>query len=91
MTLYKNYCDRRIAQKKQELNDIPCCPTRIPIIGPLLFSLLIFSPFILSSSGVDSDSEVTSNESIEERLLSNDQSFPILEISAKARPTSLQE
>ena len=91
MILYKKYQDRRAVRKGQEPDDIPCCPTRIPIIGPLLFSLLIFSPFILSNSDVDPDQKIASSTSIDEQVLNRDQSSPILEISDKTPLTSFYE
>jgi len=64
MITYKNYCNRRTDRKGQEPNDIPCCPSRMPIIGPILFSLFIFSPYFLSSS----NSEKSPNAVIDESL-----------------------
>lgn len=61
---YKNYRTRRIARKGPKPDDIACCPTRIPIIGPILFSLLIFSPYFLPSSERDQSQDPESEEQI---------------------------
>ena len=47
---YKNYCNRRTAKKGLEAEESHCCPLRMPIIGPILFSLFIFSPYFLPSN-----------------------------------------
>jgi hypothetical protein len=61
MMAYKNYCNRRTAKKGQEAEESHCCPLRMPIIGPILFSLFIFSPFLLPNSDSDNIPELASN------------------------------
>jgi hypothetical protein len=61
MMAYKNYCNRRTAKKGLEAEESHCCPLRMPIIGPILFSLFIFSPFLLPSSDSDNIPELASN------------------------------
>ena len=68
MMAYKNYCNRRTAKKGQEAEEGHCCPLRMPIIGPILFSLFIFSPFLLPSSDSDNIPELASNPLIDEEL-----------------------
>lgn len=63
MIAYKNYCNRREVQHTQEAEETHCCPSRIPIIGPILFSLFIFSPFFMPGS----DKEENHNPVLEER------------------------
>ena len=48
---------------------------RMPIIGPILFSLFIFSPFILPTS--DADKNVELDSTIEELLLPSKKPSPI--------------
>ena len=78
---YKNYCNRRTAKKGQKAEESQCCPLRIPIIGPILFSLFIFSPFILPTSDVDESPELVSNSIVEEPFPPNDDAPPMLEIA----------
>jgi hypothetical protein len=69
MNAYKKYCNRRAAQKEPETEQSHCCPSRMPIIGPILFSLFIFSPFILPTSEPDKLTELASDSTVEEPLL----------------------
>ena len=70
MMAYKNYCNRWTAKKGQEAEASHCCPLRMPIIGPILFSLFIFSPFLLPGSDSDNIPELASNPL-------NDEEFPL--------------
>jgi hypothetical protein len=65
MLPYKKYYNRRAAQKGQEIEETHCCPSRMPIIGPILFSLFIFSPLILPTSDPDTIPHSTPNSVIE--------------------------
>jgi len=69
MMAYKNYCDRRAAQKGQASEESHCCPLRMPVIGSILFSLFIFSPYFLPSSDSENFSDLESNSAIKETLL----------------------
>jgi len=89
MMPYKNYCNRRTAKKGQEAEESHCCPLRMPIIGPILFSLFIFSPFILASSDGDKNLELVSDSTVEEPLLDKNASLPILEIPDNDHHSSL--
>ena len=86
---YKNYCNRRNSKKGQEAEESHCCPSRMPIIGPILFSLFILSPFILPSSDADKNLEIASDPTVEEPLLANDSSLPIQEILDNDQQSSL--
>jgi len=55
----------------------------MPIIGPILFSLFIFSPLILPTSDADKSPELVSDSTAKEPLLPYDQPQPIPEISDK--------
>ena len=88
---YKKYCSRRAAQKGQETEETHCCPSRMPIIGPILFSLFIFSPLIFPTSDTDKSPAFVSDSPVEEPLLPNDQPSAILQISDKDRLRSLPE
>jgi len=68
MMAYKSYCNRRTAKKGQEAEESHCCPLRIPIIGPILFSLFLFGPFLLSSSDSDNIPDLASNPLIDEEF-----------------------
>jgi len=73
MSAYKKYCHRRAVHKGPETEEIHCCPSRMPIIGPILFSLFIFSPFILPTSEPDKLTTLASDSTVEEpRLPTND-------------------
>jgi hypothetical protein len=89
MMAYKNYCNRRTAKKKgQDPEESHCCPLRMPIIGPILFSLFIFSPFILPTSDRE-NLELVSDSTVEEPRLTKDDSLPILEIPDNDQHSSL--
>ncbi len=95
MRAYRDYCNRRGTRKGLKVDDIPCCPTRLPIIGPILFSLFIFSPFILPTSEADKNSEmVTDSMAQEVLLLPNDHSLPQVEITetqyARSQPVPVK-
>jgi hypothetical protein len=68
MMVYTNYCNRRTVKKGPEAEEGHCCPLRMPIIGPILFSLFIFSPFLLPSSDSDNIPELASNPLIDEEF-----------------------
>jgi hypothetical protein len=90
MMAYKNYCNRRTAKKKgQDPEESHCCPLRMPIIGPILFSLFIFSPFILPTSDREKNLELVSDSTVEEPRLTKDDSLPILEIPDNDQHSSL--
>jgi hypothetical protein len=89
MMAYKNYCNRQSAKKGQEAEESHCCPSRMPIIGPILFSLFIFSPFILPTSDADKNLEIVSDPTVEEPLLTKDSSLPIQEILDNDQQSSL--
>ncbi len=89
MTTYKNYCNRRSAQKGPETEETHCCPSRMPIIGPILFSLFIFSPFILPTS--DADKNIELDPALEEPLLPHEDPLPILKTSDREQHRSLPE
>jgi hypothetical protein len=91
MMAYKNYYNRRTAKKGQEAEESHCCPSRMPIIGPILFSLFIFSPFILPTSEAEKSPELASDSTVEEPLLPKDASLPILEIPDNDQHSSLPE
>jgi len=65
MIAYKKYCSRRAAQKGQETEETHCCPTRMPIIGPILFSLFIFTPYFLPSSDPGQTQNPVGKESLQ--------------------------
>ena len=67
--MYKSYCNRRAGRQTQEPEATHCCPSRMPIIGPILFSLFIFSPFILPSSESANPSNLESHSEIKEPYL----------------------
>ena len=85
MMAYKNYCNRRTAKKGQEAEESHCCPLRMPILGPILFSLFIFSPFLLPSSDSDNTSELASNPLIDEESPPGANSLQKSEIKDKDR------
>jgi len=89
MMAYKNYCNRRNSKKGQEAEESHCCPLRMPIIGPILFSLFILSPFILPNSDGDKNLELVSDPTVEEPLLDKGASPPILEIPGNDQHGSL--
>lgn len=91
MLPYKKYCNRRAAQKGQETEETHCCPSRMPIIGPILFSLFIFSPFILPSSDTDKSSELETDSIAKESLLPYDEPLLILKDSDSDKQVSLPE
>ena len=84
---YKNYCSRRTARKGQESDDIACCPLRMPIIGPILFSLFIFSPLILPASEADKSPELTPDSAMKEKLLLDDDPLPTMETAESHHQT----
>ena len=86
---YKNYCNRRTAKKGQEAEESHCCPLRMPRIGPILFSLFIFSPFILPTSDREKNLELVSDPTVKEPRLTKDDSLPILEIPDNDQHSSL--
>jgi hypothetical protein len=85
MMAYKNYCNRRTVKKGQEAEEGHCCPLRMPIIGPILFSLFIFSPFLLPSSDSDNIPELVSNPLINEEITPEANSLQKSAIKDKAR------
>jgi hypothetical protein len=78
---YKNYCNRRKAKKGQEPEESHCCPLRMPLIGPILFSLFIFSPLLLQTSEADKNPDLNSVATNEKSPLTKSQSPPNFEIS----------
>lgn len=68
MNTYKKYCNRRGAQKGPETEESHCCPARMPIIGPILFSLFIFSPYFLPNGESDQSQHPESDE-LERKVL----------------------
>jgi len=89
MMAYKNYCNRRTAKKGLEAEESHCCPLRMPIIGPILFSLFIFGPFILPTSDTDKNPESISDSTVEEPLLAKDDSLKIMEIPVNYQHSAL--
>jgi len=85
MMAYKNYCNRRTAKKGQEAEESHCCPLRMPIIGPILFSLFVFSPFLLPSSDSDNIPELASNLIIDEEFPPGTHSLQKSEVKDKDR------
>ena len=61
----------------------------MPIIGPILLSLFIFSPLIVPTSDANKSSELALDSTSKEPLLSYDQPQPILESSDKEQHNSL--
>ena len=57
----------------------------MPILGPILFSLFIFSPFLLPSSDSDNASELASNPLIDEESPPGANSLQKSEIKDKDR------
>jgi len=88
MSAYKNYCNRRAAQKGLETEESHCCPSRMPIIGPILFSLFIFSPFILPTSEPDKITELASDSTVKEPLLPTNDSSSIQKIPTNDQRSS---
>ncbi len=82
---YKNYCSRRTAKKVQDVEEDHCCPLRMPIIGPILFSLFLFSPFLLPSSDSDHIPELASNPLIDAEFPPGANSLQKSEIKDKDR------
>jgi hypothetical protein len=85
MMAYKNYCNRRTAKKGQESEESHCCPLRIPIIGPILFGLFVFSPFLLPSSDSDNIPDLASNLLIDEEFPPGSHSLQKSKIKDKNR------
>ncbi len=79
MIAYKNYCNRREVRQAQDAEETHCCPSRMPIIGPILFSLFIFSPFILPSSDTDNIQNQTQDSLFKEKLPPEDDSLRKME------------
>jgi hypothetical protein len=82
---YKNYCNRRTAKKGQESEESHCCPLRIPIIGPILFSLFVFSPFLIPSSDSENIPDLASNHIIDEEFPPGSHSLQKSKIKDKNR------
>ena len=61
--MYKNYCDRRAARQTPEAEETHCCPSRMPIIGPILFSLFIISPLFMPGSDKENNHSPVLEES----------------------------
>jgi hypothetical protein len=79
MMTYKNYCNKRAAQKGQQAEEGQCCPLRMPIIGPILFSLFIFSPYFLPSSDSEERAEFFPNPVVDESPSADQQLLEINE------------
>ena len=64
----------------------------MPIIGPILFSLFIFSPFILPTSDTDKKPELASDSIVDEANFRHEDLPPIAaETSHSAQDRSLLE
>jgi len=63
----------------------------MPIIGPILFSLFIFSPLFLPTSDADKNPEISSDSIVEDTSLPSEDSSPILETPNNEQPVSLAQ
>jgi len=86
MMTHKNHFSRRTTQKGQETEEGQCCPLRMPIIGPILFSLFIFSPYFLYSSDSEERSELLPNPVVDESPSADQQLLEINEFDREDVP-----
>ncbi len=89
--MYKNYCDRRAARHTQEPEDTHCCPSKMPIIGPILFSLFIFSPLIFPTGDAGISSELDTDSIAKDSPLPYEDPLSILKDSDNDQQGSLLE
>ncbi len=91
MSMYQQYCDRRAIRKGPVADNVACCPLRVPIIGLIFFSLLVFTPFLIPSGETNISQRSESAPMIERSSLSHQESSAIVEVPEHRQDASFRE